>query len=183
MTPSDESDADEPTARVTHEVPESVYQDAKQVAEWGERTEYVRMAYRTLAYGDAEGSRSRLQFELERVREQKDNVRARIRDLQAELEDIEQRETRLEERLDKAKTADEKYKGHLESLETNLRDGMNVYPGHGAVERAASIGNKTPEEVVDDLQERNPSLPAHAFIRADRADIPWRGVADEDRDA
>ena len=164
--------------RVSHRMPARLRDAARSAAEYGELSDRVRATYKTVAYGEAEGRSSELQLELETVRDRKERLRGEIRELQSELDTVESREARLEERLAEVQRRGERYEGHLESIETQLRGGTHIFPELPAVQRAAQTSNNTPAEVIAELQERNPEIPDHAFVRADKAPKPWRGLGD-----
>lgn len=173
-------DDDEPYAKVSHNVPKSVKEDAQQRAEWGELSDRVRSTYRMVAYGVSGGKEHSLRQELETLRDRKDRLRSRIRELNAEIEDVERRETRVEEQLDELRGREERYEGHLSSIEEQIRDGMAVFEDHGAIRRASEEGGKSPGEVIDDLKERNRDIPDRAFKRQTTVAEKWQGV-DSDR--
>ncbi len=164
--------------RVTHRVPSHVRDAAQDRTEHGELSEEVRSLYQRIAFGEEVAEHDTVRRELERVRDEKDDTRRQIRELQAELEELERRETRLEEKLSKHTSRQDKYEGHLEALETQLRDGTHIWPDHPGVKRAANTAEMEPEEVIEELQERNPEVPDYAFQDAMHADRVWTGFGD-----
>lgn len=168
--------SDDDHVRVTHRVPEHVRESAQDQTEHGELSELVRGLYQRIAFGEEVEERESLKKELERARDKKDDVRAEIRELQAELQSIETKETRIEEKLSEFVEDEQKYIGHLESLESQLYEGTNIDSGHGGVKRAANIGKCEPEDVINDLRDRNPEIPDYAFEKALHSDDDWGGV-------
>lgn len=167
---------DDDYVRVTHRVPEHTREAAQQNTEHGELSELVRSLYGRIAFGDSDGGAESIEIELERVRAKKDELREQIREFQNELQTVEQQETRLEEKLSTHRSRQDKYEAHIESLEQLLYDGTHVWPGHPIVEKAAQAANRDPEDVVEDLQDRNPQIPEYAFEDAMHADRTWNGI-------
>lgn len=170
---------DDDHVRVTHRVPGHVRDAAQDRTEHGELSERVRTLYQRAAFGEEVAEHDTVQRELNRVRDEKDDVRRQIREKQAELERLERRETRLEEKLSKHTSRKDKFEGHLESLETQLRRGAHISPSHPGVQRAANTGEVDPEEVIEELQERNPEVPEYAFEDAIHTDHVWNGFDEE----
>lgn len=168
--------SDDENVQVKHLVPEHVRDAAQDETKHGELSELVRGLYQRVAFGEEVEERESLKKELERTRDKKDDIRAEIRELQAELQSIETKETRLEEKLSEFVEDEQKYIGHLESLESQLYEGANVDSGHGGVERAANTGKCDPEDVIGDLKERNPEIPDYAFEKALHSDEEWNGI-------
>jgi len=51
-------------------------------------------------------------------------------------------------------------------------------PSHPGVKRAANTGEVGPEDVIEELQERNPEVPDYAFEDAIHTDRVWNGFDD-----
>lgn len=170
---------DDDYVRVTHRVPEHVRDAAQQNTEHGDLSELVRSLYGRIAFGDAEGGAESIEIELERVRAEKDDLRQQIRELQNELQTVEQAETRLEEKLSTHRSREDKYEAHLEGLEASLYDGQHVDPTHPLVKKAASAMNVEPDDVIAELQDRNPAIPEYAFQPLREVDQRWTGVDGE----
>lgn len=174
--------SDDETVRVTHIVPEHVRDAAKGKTEHGELSEHVRNVYRRIAFGEDVAEHETVRMELERVRDEKDDIRRKIREFQSDLEAIERKEARLEEKLSQHTSRQDKYEGHLESLETQLAQGAHISTTHPGVERAANVADVEKDEVIEELQERNPSVPDHAFVDAMNTDRRWNGFNHEEDD-
>lgn len=171
--------SDDKHKRVNHRVPEHVRDAAQDQTEHGELSELVRGLYRRVAFGEDVEQHETAKMELQRVRDEKDEKRSRIRELQTDLEALERKETRLEERVSEHQGRKQKYLGHLESIEGSLLDGKNVWTGHGKVQRAAQVAGCDTDAVIEDLKDRNPEIPDHAFRSAMDADESWDGVDKE----
>lgn len=165
--------------RVGHRVPGHLRDAAQANTEHGELSEMVRSLYRRIAHGDSDGGAESIAIELERVRAKKDELREEVRKLQNELQSLEQQETRLEEKLTTHRSRQDKYEGHLESLEQQLRNGTRVFAEIPSVQQAGSTAGKSPEEVIEDLKERNPIIPDHAFESGLHTTRKWEGVDSE----
>lgn len=178
MTQDDETDDE--MVRTTIQMPRNIRDEAKNQTEHGELSEMVRDLFREVAFGEEINKREQYKKQLERVRDEKDEVRGEIRDLQSRLDTLEDKESRLEERLSESTSLKDKYDGMLEMLEQTLYSGTHVDKNHGAVERAANTAGVEPEDVIEDLKDRNPEVPDYAFVRKDRAELPWRGLSQPD---
>jgi len=104
------------------------------------------------------------------------NIERRIQDIEdtvaaldREAESIEHERAEKERKLETLKTELERmeerdtYENGLADLEDILDDGKNVDPGHGKVEKVANKYGRTPEQVIEDLKDRNPDLPDDRF--------------------
>lgn len=169
--------SDDDHVRVNHRVPEHVRDAAQNQTKHGELSELVRGLYQRVAFGEEVEERESIKKELERTRGKKDEVRAEIREMQASLQSLETKETRLEGKLSEFVDDEQKYTGHLESLESDIYEGFRVDKGHGGVVRASNVIDCEPEEVIEDLKERNPEIPDRAFESGLYADEEWNGVA------
>ena len=73
------------------------------------------------------------------------------------------------------------YEATLEMLEETLYAGGRVFEDHGQVMKAAKVGGKETKDVIDELKERNPSVPDHAFVQKMHTNKTWDGVKGERR--
>lgn len=162
--------------QIAFNLPGETKQAAQQDLDHGELSEELRGFVRELAFGEDVSERERLQQRLDSIREEKDELRKQRRHLDAEIADLESEESRLEERVNNLTSRQEQYEASLEMLEEILGEGGRVDPGHGQVKRAAMIGEREPEDVIEDLKERNPSVPDHAFVEAIHARKEWTGT-------
>jgi chromosome segregation ATPase len=158
----------------------SVDQDAKELAkgklEHGELSEALRETVRSIAFGEEVGKHEKIKARLLSLRDTKDELRSEKRELEANIEDVEQKIARVEERLDKLDRKEDKYEASLEMLEDQLMTGTHIFPDHGQVVKAAMLGEKEPEDVINDLQERNPSVPHYAFESKMDTRENWSGI-------
>lgn len=173
---SDEEQGDEDVVRTTIRMPRNLRDEAKAQAEHGQLSEMVRDVFREIAFGEDINKREQYKRQLERIRDDKDDIRADIRDLQTELEKLEAQEARLEERLNETTSLRDKYDGMLEMLEHELYSGENIFAEHAAVKRAARTSNLEPDQVIEELKERNPEIPEYAFEPKMHADREWFGI-------
>lgn len=148
--------------------------DAKRNSERGELSEDVRDLFRRKAYGvDGTTDNSELErakAELRDVRERTDDLRKERRRIDAEIETQETRAARLEERISKMEEQGEKFETVVDTLESMLLNGARVFP-----ERVDN--DVDAERVINELKQRNPDVPDHAF-RLARIEEPndWRDV-------
>lgn len=156
---------------------------AKHNTDHGELSREIAETVKRIAYGEAAADRAQIKRELEQTRDMEDAIRGDIREQQAKLDRLQRKEARLEERLTEMTDQEERYEGHLESLEGQLADGNHVFPSHGGVKRAAAAHDEKSETtVIADLKERNPTIPAHAFQPYHETGERWDGVGDDDGD-
>jgi chromosome segregation ATPase len=130
----------------------------------GELSEKLRNSVHKMAFGEDISRREQLDQRIEEVSQEIEEHVAQRRHHDAEIDRLIAEKDRLEETMQTLTSRDDQYETTLEMLEEALADGQRVFPGHGQVERAASIGDTPPEEVIEDLKERNPSYPDERFI-------------------
>jgi chromosome segregation ATPase len=167
-------------AQINFTVEEAAKDLAKEKLEYGELSTELRETIHKIAYGQEISKREQLQRQLAELRDEKDSIRATIREKEAELEDVESKIRRTEERLDGMERREDKYEATLEMLEQTLYDGGRVFEDHGQVLKAAKIGGKEPEHVIDELKDRNPTLPDHAFVQKFHSAKDWHGIEQEE---
>jgi len=149
---------------------------AKEKLDHGELSTELRETIHRVAYGEEISKRERLHKQLAELRDEKDAKRAKLRELQADVEEIEGKIARIEERLDGMERREDKYEATLEMLEETLCAGGRVFEDHGQVMKAAKIGGVEPAEVIEELKDRNPSVPDHAFVQKLHTNKEWFGV-------
>lgn len=175
--------------RINFDIDEETREQAKTKLDHGELSERLRDHVRKIAWGEELSERERLQSRLQSLRTERDKTRAQIRRLQADVEEKETEIARMEERLDSLDSREDRYEAALEMLEETLHGGGRVFPDHAQVQRAARLGGVNEEMVIDDLRERNPSVPDHNFVdrtkeKTARGDgsSSLKSVADRDDD-
>lgn len=145
--------------------------DAKRETEHGELADEIRDLFRRIAYGtdgEEQGELDRVRAELEAVRDRKDDLRRERRRVDAEIESVESRETRLEERIETLESKDDKFDTVVETLESFLLDGQRIIPSR-------VDDDLDPHRVIEELQARNPDVPAVAFETPAQGDpVDWR---------
>lgn len=152
---------------------------AKEKLDHGELSQRIRELVDQIAFGEEVSKHTRYEQRLRNLREKKDELRSKRRQIETEIEDVEQEITRIEEQLSHLDKREDKYTAALEMLEETLAEGGRVFPGHGQVQRAAHIGGLEPDDVIADLQDRNPSVPEHAFVSGVHSDEQWHGLDTE----
>ena len=166
-------------AQVNFTVEANAKELAKEKLDHGELSTELRETIHRVAYGEEISKRERLHKQLADIRDEKDSKRAQIRELQAEVEELESKEARVENRLEGMERREDKYDATLELLEETLYAGGRVFEDHGQVMKAAKIGGKEPADVIEELQERNPSVPDHAFVQKLHTNKEWTGLESE----
>jgi len=149
---------------------------AKDKLDYGELSEELRDTVNEIAYGKEVSKREETERKLAQLREDKDKKRAEIRQAQTDLEEIEGEIKRLERELDGMERKEDKYEATLEMLEETLYAGGRVFEEHGQVQKAAKMGETEPTAVINELQERNPSIPSHAFVDKMEVTKEWSGI-------
>lgn len=171
------SDDDDEMTQVSHLVPKSVKDDAKENAGHGDLSDAVRQAYRIIAYGDDYEDTFRLQQRLERARNEYERLVEDKEQVEREMRDVADRIDTLEAKLEEAEEADEAYEDELQRLEESIKAGEHIFPDHAKVENAAEIGSVSPQDVISELKNRNPDIPDDAFKPAHKAEFAWDGVS------
>lgn len=155
--------------QINVEVPATTKELAMRELEHGGLTRVVRETLERVAHGEQS-------TEIERVKDQLSDLRDTRQDLQKErnaiddkLDDVERKIERAESRLDELRDKEGEYDGALQMVEERMHsDGMRVFPEHAKIQDAASVGDCSPEDVIDDLRERNPELPDTQFTEGGR---------------
>lgn len=157
-----ESEEDEELVQVSHMVPKRLREDASANTEFGGVSHAVREVYRILA-NNGTINESRLQIQLQTVRNDRERIEGEIADLSDQLDEMKRRESELEDRLSDIDSRESKFEGLMGELETMLENGERVFPAHGKVKRAADMAGLTPNEVISQLKEQNPDCPDEQF--------------------
>ena len=166
-------------AQINFTVDDNAKELAKNKLEHGELSKRLREAVEEIAFGEELSRRSKLEERLDSLQDKRDELETEREQITAELEEVTSKIERVSDRLDDLQTQEDEYQGALEMLEDQLADGRNVFVGHGQVEKAAHIGEKEPEGVIDDLKDRNPSIPDHAFMQQMSTPKDWNGIGYE----
>lgn len=161
--------------QVTFNADKETVETAKEKLEYGELSEELRGRLDEIAYGAQTTKREQLKEQLEKLRGDKQEVHHEIEELENEEKEIDRKIRRVEEQLDAIRDTDGEYNGALEMIEVKLERGERMFSTHEDVERAAQIGQKPKQDVIQDLRERNPDLPDEAFeLSAPHEPTNWR---------
>jgi len=172
---------DDSKTRVGFTVDEEAYGQAQAKLDWGEMSQRLRKAVHEIAYGTETTERRRLKEKLERLRSEKREIETTLEQKRSERDEKQRKISRVEERLDTLMDQSGEYEGFLNSIEQDLHDGKRFDPQHGKIERAAGIGGMSPQDVINDLKERNPDVPEEAFTTAGvRTQPNWKNEVDVD---
>lgn len=148
---------------VTFRCEEPTVETAKQKLDHGEMSERLRETLEAIAHGADVAEQSRLKDRLRDLREEKREKESEIRALQNDRDEIDRNIERIEQRLDELLDQQGEYDGALAMLESELHEGGYVWPAKPSVREAAQVGQTTPENVIQDLKERNSEVPECAF--------------------
>jgi len=156
-------------------VDEATWHSAMDRLEWGEMSERLRDTVVEIAYGADISKRQKVQRRLDEVRDRRDELQSRIDNLRVDLQRRNTQVAELERTLATLNDVEGEYSGALQVIEDIITAGARVDPEHVQVKRAAALKKVQPQEVIKDLQERNPDLPPEAFRFADTGEpADWR---------
>jgi len=153
----------ENTKRSTFLVDEQTLEEAKSKLDRGELSKELRQTVQRLAHGTDVAEETRLTDRLQTLREDRRGLRQERDNIECELDEINRKIERVEQRLDNLRDQQGEYDGVLAMLEEDLHSGIRILGGSDKVAKAASIGDCDKGDVIDDLKERNPDVPAKAF--------------------
>lgn len=158
------TDDNEPMERVGAKVPKRTKEIAKEKLEHGGLSRVVREAIAREAHGEEVAERDRVADHLKDLRKQKrDKIRKRD-DINDDIEEIERQIERAEAELDRIDNSVGEYEGALQMIEDKMsQNGASVFIGHGQIRKAAEVGDRTQQDVIDDLKERNPDMAESRF--------------------
>lgn len=158
--------------RYNVQMPEDLREDAKRNAKRGELAEEVRSVFRRIAYGEgASRSPSELEKaknELQEVRAQIDSLRHERTMLESKIQTKESRATRLEERIENLERENDELETKMEMLENMLHEGKRLWPT--VIKNTADVDEGTAQKLYEQLRERNAELPEEAFNEPDLKD-------------
>lgn len=158
--------------QVNFKLKAETHQALKSKLEHGELSEELRQYSRQLAFGADVSEEERLLEERRELAKERREIDGDIETLKKKREEVERKLDRVDGRLEHLRERDGEYDGVIAMLEEDLRDGARVMPGTDKVKRAAKIGDCEPEDVIEDLKERNPNVPDKAFRRAKSGESP-----------
>lgn len=159
---SDDRDEEE-TKQVKAEIPARTKRLAKEKLDHGGISRVIREALAREVHGERTTERARVKDNLDELRDERRHVMSERDRLNDELQQLDVKIERAERRLDELDDLEGEYEGVLKGCEELLADGHHVFLDHGMVERAAEVGNCSPEDVIEDLKERNPDYPDDRF--------------------
>jgi chromosome segregation ATPase len=153
--------------QINVEVPAETKELAKGKLEHGGLTRVVRETLERIAHGEQSTEIERVKDQLADLRDTRQSLQKDRNRIDDELDDIERKIERAENRLDELRDKQGEYEGALQMIEDAMHEeGMHVFTDHGQVQEAAKIGDCSPGDVIEDLQERNPELPEERFTDA-----------------
>lgn len=149
--------------QVNVKVPKRTKELAKKQLEHGGISRVIREALEREAHGERTTERARVKDHLNDFREERRSKKSKRDRLNDDLDELDVKIDRAEQRLDELDDREGQYEGVLTALDEHLAEGGHVFPDHGMVERAAEVGGCAPQDVIDDLRDRNPDLPDERF--------------------
>jgi len=148
-------------------VDESALKMAKKECEHGEFSKELRRTVQRLAYGAETSRREQVKEQLADLRDERDEVREERRRKEQQERKLDKKIERKEQELSDLQDTDAEYQGMLESIEADLYQGVRIWEDTTTVKTAANKTGQTPEDVVEDLRERNPDVPDRAFRKSE----------------
>lgn len=156
--------SDKEMVRVYAEVPKRSKKIAKRKLEHGGLTREIRECIERIAHGAEVSEKQRLKDDLEEMRDERQGLKQERSRIDDDLDALERKIERAENKLDQLRDKEGEYEGALRMIEESMHeDGMCVFEGHGQVQEAAELGNCSQDDVVNDLKNRNPTLPDSRF--------------------
>jgi len=144
-------------------VDKATYESAMERLEWGEMSERLRDTVVEIAFGADISKREKVRRRLEEVRKKRDDALDQADKLRSDSRQYNARIAELEQTLSHLNDADGEYSGALQVIEDLLIMGARIDPEHVQVKRAAALQKVRPEQVIEDLKNRNSELPPEAF--------------------
>lgn len=146
--------SDDNMTKTTVRVNEQSLKRAKDKLPHGGISDLVREQINRVANNEDMAKRMRLREKLRQLRDDREDKKKDREAINREITDLNRKIERTEEQLEALGDPESEYKGHLDSILSNMREnGSNVFVGHGAIEDAARAGGKTQEEVIEDLKD------------------------------
>lgn len=149
--------------QASFEVDKQTYEAAKDKLKFGEMSKRLRETVHTIAHGAQSAEKERVKNNLEEWRDKRNSIDAEINKLKSERRDVERKISRAEDRLNELQEQNGEYDGTLAMLEQDIHEGKRVIPESKKVKEAARLGDCNPKDVIQDLKERNPEVPAEAY--------------------
>lgn len=167
---------EEDPAQICVNVPQTLKDAYDATHEHGELSNHVREKIERETFGEElsrqmqlERLRDEFQARLEREKDRRDEAESKIKAIKTRI-------AQVKDELDQLEDRQSAYEEYLIELERVIRGGGRVFPGHGKVAKAAGVGGHDPEDVIQELKERNPDIPGRAFVEKRRDPTPWNGV-------
>lgn len=161
---SEDSDRDDwPTIAFT--APPEDKELFDELTEHGEKSflfrHFVRSYNESQGYDRRTAHDSRLEF----LQEKLDEAKARRAQADADVQELEDEIELVRERRESVLTQQEEYEIALSTFERAFRAGEfgHVDAGHARIQELADEYRRRPDDVHDDLRDRNPDVPDHAF--------------------
>ena len=152
------------TEQINVEVPKRTKELAKEELEHGGLTRVIRERLSEIAHGAESTKKERLKDQLEELRDERKKLKGERMEIDEQLDVVERKIERAESKLDELRDTESEYEGALQIIEEQMHnDGIRIFVGHGRVRDAAKIGNCTEQDVINDIQQRNPNLPEEQF--------------------
>lgn len=155
--------------------------EAEERLEWGERKNAIETLAELIA-NDGFTERTPYDARIRQLQRKRKNLESEREQINEQIEEIDGELDALRETRSSFESSEDKLKGSIESIETNLRHaGMNVYEDQPAVKDVAQKYGLSTEQVVDRVKDRNPDVPPQAFVypMSDRFIDSWEGFNDE----
>lgn len=155
---------DEEMEQLVVEVPKNTKQIAKRNLEHGGLSREVRATLARIAHGEEVAEVRQVKDNLEDLRDERANLKQKRDTIENELQDVERKIERGEAKLERLRDIESEYEGRLKGIEERMQqEDMHVWPEHGVVKSTAEDYGQEPDDIIQDLRERNPELPDEQF--------------------
>lgn len=170
--------SDPETKRIRAEVPAEDKEMLDEILEHGELTELLREVVGAVVEGDGYDRRTVYDARLKQVKRNIRDTRDRIDQLHRELERLENTRDRLQNERESVLTREEEWEAAFGEIERTFRAGDlgHVDNDHPRIEDLAKRFGRSAEDVHEELRERNPDVPDHAFKPAYRTTDRFPGL-------
>jgi predicted nuclease with TOPRIM domain len=150
--------------RVNAKIDKDVYETAKAKLDHGGISREIRKTFQRIAHGAEVSEREQIKDRRKEWRDDRRELKHERQAINNQLDELEVKIERAENRLDDLRDKQGEYEGALQMIEDGMHEhGERVFPGHKKIQRAAELGECDAEDVISDLQERNPDLPDEQF--------------------
>lgn len=151
--------------QVMAEIPSEDKEMLDEILAHGELTELIREVVSSVVEGEGFNRRTVYDARIKQVTRKITDTRDEINRLHRELERLENTRDTLQQEREGVLTKAEEWEAAFGEVERAFRAGDlgHLDPGHQRIKDIARRFGKTPDAVHEELRDRNPDVPDHAF--------------------